>query len=151
MASALPTRPDVQRLTRVLAWLALAVAALGVLALAVLVIGGLFVGREPDLATIIGLPILAVLAIPLPGIGVLVAIRDRTWFRILSLAIVPPLVVFALLTLMLGVGYTYLLSAALLLLACGSTFTPGRGSRANVPADLTGRGNRFATSCPEPR
>jgi hypothetical protein len=131
MAYALPTKPVVQRPAQVLARFALGVAVFGFLALAVLVLVGSFADGEVDLATMAGMAVVLLVAgLPLPGIGALVLIRDRRWFRIVSLLLVPGLLVFSLFTLMLGVGYTYLLSAILLMSACASGFSLKRESRA---------------------
>lgn len=125
--------PQVGRAARLLVWLALAVPGLGTL------VGGVVIGMSAHSAArpTAALPVLALCAcLPLPAIAGLLRIRDHKRFRTASLTLAWATLLFAFLALMLAVGFLYLPSAVLLLLAWGATYGPAR-IRSNAAA-MTG-------------
>lgn len=127
--SRLPARTDPDATPQVgcpamlLVWLAIAVPGLGVLGGAIV----LCVSARGGPYTPVTTAILAIIAcLPVPAMAALLRVRDEKQFRTASLTCAGATLLFAVLALMFAVGFLYLPSVVLLVLAWCATYGPAR-------------------------
>ncbi|MGA4545708.1 hypothetical protein ACPA54_37550 [Uniformispora flossi] len=123
------TAPQVGRPARLLAWLAIGVP--GLITLGVCGAVALSPGHADHTAA--GLPFLVVACLPLLTMVPLLRIGGEQEFRSAALALAVTTVIYAFFTSMFAVGFLYLPSVALLVLAWAATYGPAR-IRSNAAA-----------------